>query len=184
MPSYIQSTMDLNTRTEAVVADSTDDGTLRPDLPPTTKAGTKYTLMRTQYFPPIITLPSDINRSDLYALWKLFFTSDVIRQFCSATNSKGITRTSGEWRDVNEREMLVYLGIWIYMGLHYEDDIKKYWSTGPLTLGHEHIRKVMTRDRFLAIYRSFRILSHETDKVYEKVYTLYIIKSLSLTCIA
>ena len=66
--------MELNTRTEAAVADSTDDGTLRPDLPPATKTGTEYTPMRTQYFPPIITLLSDIDRSDPYTLWKLFFT--------------------------------------------------------------------------------------------------------------
>ena len=58
--------------------------------------------------------------------------------------------------------MLVYFAIWIYMGLHYEQDVSIYWKTGPRTQGHNDIRGLMTRERFESIKHAFQITTKET----------------------
>ena len=87
--------MELNTRTEAAIADPTDDGTLRPNLPPTTVAGSHYSPMKTQKFNSRITLPEDIDNSP-YAIWRMVCNSKMIGLFCTATNKYGMERRKRE----------------------------------------------------------------------------------------
>ena len=96
--------MELNTRTEAAIADATDDGTLRPNLPPTTVAGSHYSPMKTKKFNSRITLPEGIDRNNPYAIWRLFFNSEMIGLFCTSTNEYGMEREKEKWKEVDERD--------------------------------------------------------------------------------
>jgi hypothetical protein len=56
-----------------VVADLTDDGTLRPNIAPE-PTGDYFEPLFAPQFPPKKTLPSDVDPDDPFSIWSLFFT--------------------------------------------------------------------------------------------------------------
>lgn len=70
----------------AVVPDSTDLGTLRPDLPPSKTTGHHYEPMKIIPFDPEVQLPADVANDDPLAIWQLFFTPEMVSSICKATN--------------------------------------------------------------------------------------------------
>jgi hypothetical protein len=65
-----------------------------------------------------------------------------------------------QWRPTSAEEIYLFLGILIYMGIHHETNMKRYWSHSfdqedPIYLFTRH----MPRDRFLLLFRRLRIFS-------------------------
>lgn len=116
------------------IADPTDPGTLRPDLPPATKIGTKFEPMDHPSFAPKIDLPSYVLPGDAFALWSQFFSREQLQIIVDNTNAyepcpnpKRPRNNGGRvWKDLEIGELYTYLAIWIYMGIHIECQIPDY----------------------------------------------------------
>ena len=96
-------------------------------------------------------IPNTINSSSPEALFTLFFTDSVIDRIvqCTNINAESVradpvnSRTQNirfhnsynqlPWKPVTSSEILVYLGINIYMGIHTEPHINDYWNTNTET---------------------------------------------------
>ncbi len=65
----------------------------------------------------------------------------------SETNAYGARIIPGNRRDTDERELKVYLGILIMMGVVQLPRLAMYWSTTHDDLTPVLVRKVMPRDR-------------------------------------
>ena len=134
-----------------VVPDPTDSGTLRPDLPPTSKLGTKFEPMECPEFDFKINLPPHIKPRDAFGIFTLFFSHDQLQIIVENTNKNQLSsaergqldvrtrngpqdrRARGgqyarKWTDTTVDELYKYLGIRIYMGLHPENEIRYYWN--------------------------------------------------------
>ncbi|KAK0367484.1 hypothetical protein CLIM01_15159, partial [Colletotrichum limetticola] len=63
-----------------------------------------------------------------------------------------------KWKSVTVDEVYLFLGILIYMGLHPETKISKYWSTSQQTEDPIHLfTRFISRDRFQLLLRRIRI---------------------------
>ena len=100
-------------------------------------------------------IPSSVDTSSPEALFSLFFTEDVLDLIVRSTNSYAkrarechiaprVDNTSyanfnQDWSPVTSHEILVYLGMVVYMEIHVESDTDGYWNTnqnsGPIHLG-------------------------------------------------
>ncbi|KAG8179720.1 hypothetical protein JTE90_006625 [Oedothorax gibbosus] len=67
-------------------------------------------------------------------------------------NRKSATPTTKNWKPVDEKELLQFLGLVLLMGHIEKDEISDYWSTDELT-ETPIFSKTMPRDRFLLILR-------------------------------
>ncbi len=124
-------------------------------------------------------------------LFSLFFTDSVLDRIVRCTNLNAervrvdpvTTRAKNIrfheslnqriWKPVTSDEILAYLGILIYMGIHVEPHINDYWNTnedGPI---HSSVRKTMGNHRWTQIDRYFHIwdpaLDHHCVRLQDKV---------------
>lgn len=136
-------------------------------------------------------IPNEIDASSPEAVFSLFFTSSIIDHIVQCTNNnaeraradpvasraKNIRYLSSlnqkPWKPVTADEILTYLGIEIYMGIHTEPHLDYYWNTreerGPL---HSPVRKAMGCDRWKQINRYFHVwdpTSHQFERPDGKV---------------
>ena len=72
------------------------------------------------------------------------------------------SRVAKDWKDVSLEDMKTFLGVMMYVGLN-PSSYKDLWSTNPL-LERPGFRRIMARDRFLAILR-FLHLQDNTGRV-------------------
>jgi hypothetical protein len=94
--------------------------------------------------PPKPLLPSSFpSNPHPFDYFSLFFTPDLFKTITRNTNRyASIYRLqvqqerAREWRDILLEECYVFIGIILYMGVHYEPHIKLYWNLdfnkGPL----------------------------------------------------
>src|SRR6202011_4185550 len=76
--------------TVPTVGDTTDPaGTLRPNLLPQPTTGTHFEPLKCPKFDPVINLPASVDRSSPYAVWSLFFTSQILETIVRNTNKQG-----------------------------------------------------------------------------------------------
>jgi hypothetical protein len=121
-------------------------------------------------------IPDAIDSSSPEALFNLFFTDSVINRIVRCTNINAESTRADPvtsraqnirfhdshnqlpWKSVTSSEILAYLGILIYMGIHVEPHINDYWNTdgetGPV---HQPIRNTMSRIRWTQIHRYFHV---------------------------
>ena len=141
-------------------------------------------------------IPNTIDSSSPEALFALFFTDSVIDHIVRCTNVNAESVRTGPvtsrvqnirfhdsynqlpWKPVTSSEILAYLGILIYMGIHVEQHINDYWNTdresGPV---HHPTRNAMGRKRWTQIHRYFHVwdptldhsVSNRTARPHEKV---------------
>jgi len=96
-------------------------------------------------------IPNTINSSSPEALFTLFFTDSVIDHIiqCTNINAESIQADAVSlraqnvqfhnpynqrpWKPVTSSEILAYLGILIYMGIHIKPHINHYWNTDRKT---------------------------------------------------
>jgi hypothetical protein len=71
-----------------VVADPTDDGTLRPNVAPE-PTGDYFEPLNATPFEPTKALPPDVETDNPFAIWSLFFTTKIMEMIVNATNSQG-----------------------------------------------------------------------------------------------
>ena len=122
------------------VEDPTDPGTLRPDDPPEVIPGEHFDQKSFPCFHSENLLPSDIDSSDPLPLFSLFWTSEVLVQLVHNINESARIRSSDDdsdddtptyarfkrWTDIAVSDFLIWLSIYIYMGMHPENDRKNY----------------------------------------------------------
>lgn len=160
-------------RIKEVVADSTDSGTLRPDLPPEPATGNHFEPLFSPKFDAKISLPPGVDRNDAFAIWSLFMTPEQLAIIVTNTNKKGRARVpvaslskqqtavpgvfARVWVDITLDELYVYLGILFYMGCHPENDIPLYWNSQRGNAAHIDVWAAMPENRWKDINRSFSI---------------------------
>jgi hypothetical protein len=60
------------------VADTTDDGTLRPNIEPESTTGDRFEPLFCPEFSPIKMLLPNIESDDPFGIWSLFFTTEIM----------------------------------------------------------------------------------------------------------
>ena len=108
-------------------------------------------------------IPNTIDSSNPEALFTLFFTDSVIDRIvqCTNINAENIrtdpltSRAQNirfhdsynqlPWKPATLSEILAYLGILIYMGIHPEPHIDDYWNTDQeIKPVHHPVRKAIS----------------------------------------
>jgi hypothetical protein len=149
---------------EGTETDPTDQGTLRPNIPPLREKGDKFLPMQCPDFEPYITLPPGLEPNDPIGLFTLYFTPQIIDQIVQYTNTvprvpqdpqKLYTRAN-QWYPTCVKEIYIYLGIRIYMTIFVLDDITQYWKQQPIFPYHI-ITQYMTRNRFQELHMRYRV---------------------------
>src|SRR3982751_4335010 len=92
-------------------------------------------------------LPNSAQILDEEALFRLLFNDEVLDIIVRCTNSNAARKreefinsseggTQRPWKSVNRLEILSYIGIILYMGIHIEPHQDMYWNitttTGPV----------------------------------------------------
>src|SRR6266513_6470434 len=140
-------------------------------------------------------IPNTINSSSPEALFTLFFTNSVINRIVQCTNVNAesvradpVTSRAPNirfhdsynqlpWKPVTSSEILAYLGILIYMGIHVEPHINNYWNTNEETSPvHHPVLNTMSQTRWKQIHRYFHVwgptldhsVSNRTARPHEK----------------
>jgi transposase IS4-like protein len=140
-----------------IIADPTDDGTLRPNEKPLPKAGTTFRPLKITPKEYKIHLPQGISPDDSFKLFQLYYTPDIISSIVEATNAyirepedPGLPycRAHRFWdRPTCTSEIYIYLAIRIYMTIYVYNEISDYWSTSDIAPAHP-ISRHISRDRF------------------------------------
>jgi Transposase IS4 len=122
--------------------------------------------------PPKPLLPSSFpSNPHPFDYFSLFFTPDLFKTITRNTNRyASIYRLqvqqerAREWRDILLEECYVFIGIILYMGVHYEPHIELYWNSdfnkGPLHTISSH----MPIMRFQQLKRYCHISYSESDE--------------------
>lgn len=162
------------------VPDSTDPGTLRPDIDPEIGVGTGFKPLECPYFDKKINLPDHIAPDNAFGIWSLFFTQEQLEHIVESTNAyipkptkppkRSRTHTKA-WNPLTIEELYAFLGIWIYMGLHVENTIADYWATAEHMPRHIAVHKAMGRTRWQDINARIHISMLSTNDVFDMVYT-------------
>src|SRR6266480_5885202 len=127
-------------------------------------------------------IPNMVNSSSPEALFTLFFTDSVIDRIIQCTNVNAESARADpvasralnirfhdsynqlSWKPVTSSEILAYLGILIYIGIHTEPYISSYWNTnekaGPV---HHPVQNTMGRTRWKQIHRYFYVWDPSLD---------------------
>jgi hypothetical protein len=158
------------------VPDPTDEGTLRPNERPLRKSGTSFQPMKIEQRDFQITLPNNVSPDDPFALFRLYYNSDIIDSMIKSTNdyqrkpseSKCQYARACDWSSTTTPEIYIYLAIRIYMTLYICNEISDYWSTSAFTPDHP-ITRYMPRNRFQELHMRFRIGS-DNSTTYSRVW--------------
>ncbi len=137
-----------------------------------------------------------IDLSSPEALFTLLFTDSVINYIvqCININEESVwadpvtSRTQNiwfqnshnqrPWKPVTSSEILAFLGIVIYMGIHVEPHINNYWNTNEETSPvYYPVWNAMSQTRWKQIHRYFHVwdptldhsVSNRTARLHEKV---------------
>jgi hypothetical protein len=127
-----------------------------------------------------------IDSSNPEDLFSLFFTDLVLDRIVRCTNlnakraredpvaarAKNIqfhdTLNQHCWKPVTSSEILAYLGILTYMGIHVEPHVNDYWNTNEDFPVHQLVRKTMSSNRWKQIDRYLHIWDPATDRLFER----------------
>lgn len=156
--------------------DTTDDGTLRPDLPPIRVPGDNYNPMLIPDFDLQISLPNGVNVNHPLSLFLLYYPPEIVKHLVDCTNDhvqdlpEPTERRSRAkaWFPTSIGEIYIYFAIRIYMTRHPENKVTDYWKSNGLVPYHP-ISKAMGRDRFQALYKYCRWSPITVKDIYEKV---------------
>ena len=82
-------------------------------------------------------LPTDVP-SDPYTVFSLFFTDYILQVLADHTNEYAELnlpppekKHARPWFPTSPQELRVYIGIYVYIGLHIEPDVADYWNISP-----------------------------------------------------
>jgi hypothetical protein len=115
-------------------------------------------------------IPDTTDSSSPESLFTLFFTDSVIDRIvqCTNINAESVRADPDNecpWKPVTSSEILAYLGILIYMGIHIAPHIDNYWNIdgepGPV---HHSILNTMSEARWKQIHRFFHVWDPASDQ--------------------
>lgn len=148
-----------------------DNATVRPREPPEVEPGIpgEFTPLEVPRRPAEVW---ELPRKPI-DLFRQFVPADFVGRWAEWTNAappsvkfgppQKLSR-SNRWRPTSTNEIYLFLGILIYMGLHPESQITRYWSVGQEKEDPIHpFTRYITRDRFQILLRRLRIF--DTSKV-------------------
>jgi hypothetical protein len=156
-----------------VVADPTDDGTLRPNIEPEPTTGDHFEPLFCPEFEQCTNLPPEVKSDDPFAIWNLFFTPKIMEDIVRATNIRARRRQPGpslsnrpaqtqlpgsccrRWFDLTVWELYSYFALLIYMAITKLDCVELYWGTDHGK--HEYVTHTMSCNRFQDISMNFCI---------------------------
>ncbi|XP_065915189.1 chimeric ERCC6-PGBD3 protein-like [Dysidea avara] len=104
---------------------------------------------------PNVRFPPNTRPVDLFYL---YFTDDVWDLLVTETNSYAALRFpcrqyARPWKDVTCEEMKAFIGMLIMMGILHLPHLDMYWQVNEEILSTPGISEIMSRDKFLQIYR-------------------------------
>lgn len=132
-------------------------------------------------------LPPDVNPTDPYALFRLIFTEELLKELVAHTNEYAklhpIKKKNAikirPWTNTTTTELLAYFAVIIHMGIHIEPDIADYWKQTRRQgtkhfLVYEHISLVRFQqlDRMLHILKPKPTDDPRKEDPFDKVATL------------
>jgi hypothetical protein len=147
-----------------VQPDPTDTGTLCPKREPLQKKGDAFKPMDVPEFEPHVMLPPGITPLDALGIFSQFLPDQILDIIVDNTSSLD-GRAAGpwkpnaralEWVPLTRKELKTYIGILIYMSLHFEPKIIDYWRQDSDTPWHI-ISSHMSLRRFQALHRRLRV---------------------------
>lgn len=97
-----------------------------------------------------------VNLNDPLALFKHMFPTAYIRDhLIPGTNANGRAHHAN-WKDLDEHELFLYIGMWMVMSFSHFSDRRTFWSTERVSMFTPSARfhHVMSRERFEAITSS------------------------------
>lgn len=161
---------------ESTRPDTTDTGTLRPNVKPILKPGTQFEPMQLQPKQRKITLPDNVSPGVPIELFRMYYNPEMIEKIVTNTN---LYRSSfigplqrcsraAEWYPTTTGEVYIYLAIRIYSTLFPEKQIAQLWETKEATPNH-YIIDQMARNRFEVLHIHFRLYAPGTATPYDKV---------------
>lgn len=117
---------------------------------------------------PKHSLPPGSSELDYF---KEFFNDEMLESIRSNTNnyadfkSEKKKKIDEDWKPIEgKNEMWAFIAILLIMSLVRMHKLRDYWSTNPI-LGHEMVKRIMPRNRFLKILQYFHISNREDEKV-------------------
>jgi hypothetical protein len=165
------------------IADSTDPGTLRPNIPPTTTTGTQFVPLECPPFDFKIKLPRRVAPKDAFGIWSLFFTQEQLGTIVQNTNDyisenqARCPRTKGARvvQLITLAELYGYLGILIYMSIHIENQTRMYWNTSDKMPKHTVVVETMAKNRWEDIHRFLHLSRLGAKDVFDKVKSNFVL---------
>lgn len=132
-----------------------------------------YTPMHIQPISPeheVCQLPQHINAANTYEILSLFFKEELLETMAKHTNEYAAIHRGQElykhprpWKDTTARELMAFLAVYIWMGLHPEHDVAEYWTTED-SHSHKIVRKHISLFRWQQLDRFFHISKPTTAK--------------------
>ena len=106
-------------------------------------------------------IPDEASLSEPLDLLQHFYNPAIMQELVTNTKKNyAIVNTDGEsrraWRDVNAADLLQFVGVILYMGLHSEPSVADYWSNNPYMPNHP-TKCYMSLKRFQQIKRFFQV---------------------------
>jgi hypothetical protein len=102
-------------------------------------------------------IPSSLDRHNPLAVFKLFFTEEIIDKMVEWINKyiathfipkeKALKGRPRKWKPISKLELYAYFGVVIYMGIIIELAVEDYW--GPIKKGAAYkVTDYILKDRF------------------------------------
>ncbi|CAK9820102.1 PiggyBac transposable element-derived protein 4 [Anthophora quadrimaculata] len=118
---------------------------------------------------------------DPVALYKLFFTDEILEIIVEETNryavqcivnaAYGSRQHQQAWNPVTKSELNIFFGILLIMGVVQVPEIRLYWSKKAM-YANARIKKAMKRDRFLAIWKYLHFSDNATARTEDRLHKL------------
>ena len=147
----------------ATVGDSTDPkGTKRPNEDPIIVSVHTFKPVVVAERPSKICLPLNISPDDVYGIFSLFFTNDVLEMLVKNTNRYASQRykelqLKAPWKDTSVTELKAYLGVLVYRSLYPQAKREDYWTIDINKPIHESLTSSINRNRFAQLEASLHI---------------------------
>ena len=112
-------------------------------------------------------LPEHIKLDDVYSIFCLFFSDEILFNICQNTNqyaefypSKDDKLYARKWYPTTVSELRAYLGAWIWMGVFPSSEVEDFWNSSPRKGPvHKQLREAISLKRWQQIDRFFHISS-------------------------
>ena len=122
-------------------------------------------------------IPEHIKLDDVYSIFCLFFSDEILFNICQNTNqyaefypSKDDKLYARKWYPTTVSELRAYLGAWIWMGVFPSSEVEDFWNSSPRKGPvHKQLREAISLKRWQQIDRFFHISSPQDPSTLDVV---------------